>query len=307
MLTFALLAWWALERFLERSKWYDALLFIVASGLGLLSHFTFVFASAALGFLSLKGGAKKALAINLIPLAFTYLLWNEFIRKMRYAGGPRIGLLGAINQYSDHTLGVVAIPIVVLCVIGIVRYLKYDGWMLAVILGAMGGVLLIKDPRYLYARYFIAFTPFLLVLMARWMATWTSRDAVLAVMILWLFGQASLAIPFVRYGRGPYREALRYMGEGTVASSFEGDFHDRTLIGFYGGHFSRKQPAYLTSAVPVDQPRELDRYGAHYVYDRKFPFQGISGTPWHIWRRQDAFSTTPPTTAAAADGAADRD
>ena len=55
-------------------------------------------------------------------------------------------------------------------------------------------------------------------------------------------------------------------------------------------------------------PRELDRYGAHYVYDRKFPFQGFSGTPWHIWRRQDTFSTTPPTTtAAAADGAADRD
>jgi hypothetical protein len=289
MLFFILLAWWSLERYLDRMKWYDALAFIVSCVLGVLSHFTFIFALAGFIYLAwARGGWKQVIAVNAIPVGFAYALYDEFVRKMKIGGGPVLGIDGAIDQYSAQTIGVVALPIIAVCIIGIVWQLRRDGMVLLVVVAAMAAVLLVREPKYLYGRYFIAFTPFLLILMARWMATWTSRGAVAAILVLWMCGQAPMTRDFLRFGRGHYAAAMRYMQStqpGTIGPAYEKGIFDSTLIRFYGGKMSLDHPEWLVLSRAEGFEPEFDMYGEHFVFDRAYDYRGIAGTPWFIYRR----------------------
>jgi hypothetical protein len=311
MLFFILLAWWSLDRYLLSATWYHAAIFVSACALGILSHFSFIFALPGFMYLAwINGGWRQVMALNPVPLAFAYAVYDEFVRKMRIGGGPVLGIKGAIDQYSAQTIGLVAVPILVVCIIAIAWNLRREGLVLLVILAAMAGSLMLRKPTYIYGRYFIAFTPFLLILMARWMATWQSGQAVVSILILWVAGQAQLTQTFLHYGRGSYGEAMRYMqatNPGTIGPAYERGLFDSTLIRFYGPRagapemrMSLRRPDWVVLSKRDGYQPTFDLYGGHYVFDRVYECDGIAGTPWFLYRRSDAPSggDTPPATRA---------
>jgi hypothetical protein len=252
-----------------------------------------------------------------VPAAVLYALWMESVRPMRLGGGPQIGVRGAVFEYVTQFTGappalatvaaLVAVVIVLAAIWG--RRRHGEAWLYIGVLAAPVILIALREPRFLYGRYFLICTPFVLVLMARWMATWRSRWAYVAgvmVVAACLAGQVRLTTIFAQHGRGHHREALDYViAQSDVAEVVEvgsgqpHDFRDRTLVRFHGrrrarpvryvGFGHQPPPRWLVySSDDGMAPDLLFIDDARYVRDRDFPFAGLSGTPWHVYRAATA-------------------
>ncbi len=334
---FALLAWYLLERFLDRGRWYDVVGFWFAVACGLLAHLTFVYAMA--GFVAMtashlvttRPGWRKGLgdffAVHMLPLAFTYALWAEFIRRMRLGGGPQIGVRGAVLDYAAHFTGAPT-PLLagtaIVLLLGMLAVAAWrqgaNGWLLVGLLLSPVMLIAVRDPRFLYSRYFLICTPFVLLILARWMVTLQVkyiRVGAAVLVCLWLDGQARMTIDFMRYGRGHYDAAMAHIlnhSEGDViqvASGLDRPWRDEMLVGFHGRVGARSVRLWggdehtewlVRSSDGGAVPDQVEKFGNTFRHDRAFPFAGLSGTPWHVYRRAAYVPNAPRPERTTASG-----
>ena len=186
---------------------------------------------------------------------------------------------------------------------------------------APASVLLLYRARYLDPRYFFVLMPFFWLLLARALSMlWSGggRGRLVAAPLLALFVGGSIAhlVPFLRYQRGDYSSAVDMMARlNTAAFITVGSDHDvrnRMVLEYYGevlpsacmlryvpiGTSNRDGPEwYVTHRFdevgPISNPpASITVDSAKYHLVRSFPYGGISGWTWHLYRNTDALTSS---------------
>lgn len=282
LMGFCLLAYWALERFLDKGSILHAAVFATSCVLGVLAHLTFLY--AYLGLLAWSAyrvllkkecvavtTGKLALAHG-IPLAFFAIFYFTWARNLEIAGGDPAGAFDVIEQAFAMALGgpsqgtwmhAAALAAFGLMVAGFAYTIPGDraGAILfaTVIFLAPALFFVLKPPPYLNPRYFLVGMLFALLLWARLLAAGWSlggvpRAVALLLTVLFLALNGQRAIQTIAHGRGGYEGALAAMYERSpgpvisVGSDF--DARNANLVTFY----ARRLPdAKHFDYVPQDQ------------------------------------------------------
>ena len=166
----------------------------------------------------------------------------------------------------------------------------------------------------IFPRYFLAPFTFALLLLSVGLAEllknpgWL-RGAGAAVLSAMLIGNAYSIGRFLIDGRGHYSQAVRYMAEQspgpviTITTDTENEFRTRMLLEFYarslppGKRFGFNQPMSGAIAAPqwiIINTQESNPWMPEiratesivYSFDRQFPYFGLSGWSWQLYRLQ---------------------
>lgn len=177
------------------------------------------------------------------------------------------------------------------------------------------------DFPYWTERHFLVCVPFLLLLLGALLARLSragTGGALLActLLALYLAGNAVRVVDFLRLGRGHYREAVAYMlahdPERVLTVGSDHDFRNSMLLGYYARFVPGDRGlAYLSEREwPPQGPRWLITHSldprhepppsyifagrVEYRLAKHFPFSGVSGWHWCLYRRFDAGTSVTP-------------
>jgi hypothetical protein len=273
-----------------------------------------------------RPGLVRGLALAFLPpVAFFLVLWAVDLRHLAVGGGPEYRLLDVLGELVRSTAGLpagplawAALPFLALPGIGLARLVRERDprWVffLVVILVGPAAVLVATRPEYLAPRYFLVAVPFLLWLAASGAVILgrTGRPGlrvVVAMAILFLAGNGASLARLARDGRGQYREALAFVlrsEPGTVASvGSDHDFRNATVIGRHvrdlpgvdrfryvqAGEWTSTSPRWVLvhhfDGDPPPDPVVLGPTGTRYDLARVFPYAGLSGWDWYVYRISD--------------------
>ncbi len=166
-----------------------------------------------------------------------------------------------------------------------------------------------------YERYFFAYLPFALILAARsltrlWRAGRSGTIAAAVLIALYAAGGAARVRALAVDGRGRYLEAVRYMGAETpgpdVLVGSDHAFRNKMMLGFYASYLPPGKrliyvdddrlaqdppPWYLRHTFDTD-PRTapvglMFRGRIGYRLAGVYPYAGMSGWTWLLYRRSD--------------------
>ncbi|MGA8893233.1 MAG: hypothetical protein WB493_16855, partial [Anaeromyxobacteraceae bacterium] len=270
-----------------------------------------------------KPGLVRSLALAFLPpVAFFLTLWAVDLRLLAIGGGPEYRLLDVLRELVRNTFGLptgplewAALPFLALPAIGFARLFRDRDprWLffLVVILLGPAAVLFATRPEYLAPRYFVVAIPFLLWLTASGAVALARTGkpglrAVVAMAILFLAGNGASLARLVRDGRGHYRDALAFIlgsEPGPVASvGSDHDFRNATVIGRHlrdlpgvnrfrylqSGEWTSGAPRWVLvhhfDGDPPPDPVILGPTGTRYALARVFPYAGLSGWDWYVYR-----------------------
>jgi hypothetical protein len=242
----------------------------VAVYLGFLAADIFVILSEAkdLKMRNLRSFASLRMTVgrHLLPLAFCTWYFFIKVRHLVAGGGPR--------WTPDPFTIFIAILTLTIVIIEILRRACARDpdalfFAVAIVVGPLIAAASYRCPCVL-PRHFFVCMPFVLILFASFferMPKWS-----IAVFIVL---NAIQLVPFVIYGRGQYDRALHDVG-GTVGG--DSAFRDRMLIGFYNPslRYGGPKPEWLL----IENPHPIPGY----VLWRTYPYGGISGWTWYVYR-----------------------
>jgi hypothetical protein len=246
-----------------------------------------------------------------------------FIRGATIGGAPPHSLLTALGELSAYTLGIPVnvgncIPILILAAAALaglsaVRR-RHRGLAMFYTLALLIPPLAAPWSGYraaVYPRYLLLTGAWGLLLggylLARlWVLRPVGRLACLALVVLFLVGNAVPTARLVRYGRGQYSQALRYIATHTagdeVVVSSDFDNANRLVIAYYSAAVVGKSWRYVPDrdwpSAGVDwyfrerfdrgprPPATLhDRAGHDYHLEQVFPHAALSGWDWYLYRQ----------------------
>ncbi len=335
---FALLALDALWSYLDTRSHGALGLFWLAALLGFLSHLTFV--HAYLGFVvwSLRRFARerrspgdevrRLLLVHGVPAAFFAVFYLGSIRGMEVGGGPPAGTLEVLARLVGLGLGgpaggweslPFAVAAVGLLAGGLIRLRREgdDVWAFfaVTVVASPALFLLFRRQEFLFERYlFVPFT-FFLLLSALPLATLLRRGgaarlAALALLAVFLVGNAWTVGNFVAAGRGQFHEALAWVVEhdssDVVRVTGDHDFRVAEYVRFYTSYLpSGRNVRYLGKEEveaeggadwllehrndldrrPPPGERERDAAGYEYRLVKSYPSRGFGAWGWFIYRR----------------------
>ncbi|MBN1516784.1 hypothetical protein JXA32_09480 [Candidatus Sumerlaeota bacterium] len=219
------------------------------------------------------------------------------------------------NITAFHAVAIIFILLVVVPGVAIL-YWRHDlQWIffLAMLLIMPAAMLILSRPKFLYFRYFIICFPFFLLLLAQ-LACHCSRLCpprwrwlAFAPIVLVVAGQIPRDYHLLVTGRGDYSAALEYIlaasPDGPITVGSDHDFRNGMVIGFYahritGGERLRylDQSRWLVESpewiFAHNQDRTFQPIQEHalkgigvYRLIKVFPFSGISGWNWVLYRR----------------------
>ncbi|MCC7420266.1 MAG: hypothetical protein IT428_08305 [Planctomycetaceae bacterium] len=258
-----------------------------------------------------------------IPMMFMAWLYWINLRLRMNAGGPILPFFGVISQTLSLTVGgpwagagaaAVALAVTIVLIAAIARMYRNhdDAWVFyACILFVMPIGLLLGTMRdEIYPRYFVISIAFACVLLGQvFAACWdqggVTRGAVAVLIVLILVGNGRHIARLVQVGRGRYFAALDEIVARTkspevrIGSDF--DFRNRMLVGFYARMLNKPIVYVEKKDWPDDGP---EWYLAHdlnpdghfpagvtvsghtYALQKEYPFAGLSGWRWGVYRRQ---------------------
>jgi hypothetical protein len=212
---------------------------------------------------------------------------------------------------------VLAVMVVAAAVYGLIS-LRREGstqwsFFLVGIFVAPAIVLWIQRPSQLYPRYFYLPLLLLLVLLSyvltkigelgaagRWLAV-----GVLALIVVLNTWQT---YDFLRVGRGQYIEALRYMADGSstgvLSMQSDHDYESKWMLTYYQPYLpAGTAMTYMMQEIASDEVPEwtivygqqhpfrphasiVDARRRAYDLQRVFPYAGLSGYHWALYRRR---------------------
>jgi hypothetical protein len=271
----------------------SALGFGIAIVLAILSHLSAV--AVYLGFLAVdlvalspaRGQARvPVLHRHILPIAFGAFYYLVKVRHLVAGGGPRWSLSDAITGAASLAAGgpegpgvvatllaVVTFAIVAIEIVRRARARDLDALFfgVAILVGPAIAAASYRCPCVL-PRHFFVCIPFVLMLFASFF------ERVRWGIALFVVVNAIQILPFLRYGRGQYQRALHDVGP---VVSGDSAFRDRMLIDFYNPslrYVPRSQnPEWLLVETNGPIPG--------YALVRAYPYGGISGWTWYVYRR----------------------
>ncbi len=285
---FALLAYYCLEIYLVQ-RWLPAALAFGASVcLGFSSHLTFVhvYLAALLWSLcalirsrnSYRDVIRAAAQCHFIPMVFLLFFYAVDIRHFQTGGAssrPVAEVLGqtlalAFGGPTSGLPGILAaiVPVLFFCLS--LRLLWREpgcGWIFlaASVILSPALFLVIHDTEYLQERHFLVSISILLFASSRVLAGWYRRGAAGKIACCFLLGTYLVANGFhtaelLRYGRGSYLEAIRYMAVNTrgdeITVSSDHHFRNSKMLGFYSRYLPAAKHILYLPAVSGDHPPE---------------------------------------------------
>jgi uncharacterized membrane protein len=268
-------------------------------------------------------GLGSGLAVAFAPpIACFALLWAVDLRFLVVGHGPDYRLWIVIRELVRTTFGIpqgplewLSVPALALPALGMARLVRARDlrWIFfaVVIIAGPAAVLLVTRPEYLALRYFLVAVPFLLWLTASGAARLarTGRPGLVvavAVAVLFFVGNGTHLARLLRDGRGQYREALAFIlrsEPGPIATvGSDNDFRNATLIGWHlpdlpgaarfryvqTGEWTDRAPGWvLVHHFAEDPPPDavvIGPIGVRYDLFRIFPYAGLSGWDWYVYR-----------------------
>jgi hypothetical protein len=262
-----------------------------------------------------------------VPLAFLAALYWIDVRHIVIGGGPPYVITDVLAESLalavgapavEPLVGVGALVALAVAMAGIL-FLWQSGsdlWVffVGVIFLAPALLLLPARPEYLNPRYFYVIIVALLVLASyvlgrvdRWDRA--GLPAFVGLVALFLLGNAAALYDFLTHGRGQYRAAVEYMAAnsppGVIQVTSDHDFRNPMLLKYYSSFLpaGREFGYHSMSTPPADPPEWLilhseqpevrfhrhvaDERGNRYSLARVFPYAGLSGFHWALYRPAD--------------------
>lgn len=257
-----------------------------------------------------------------LPILFMAWLYWVNLRIRLNAGGPVLPLFGVVSQTLALTVGgpwegwgTVASAVALAGVLAAAVWRLFrtgdDTWAFyASVLFVMPvGLLLATMRDEIYPRYFVVSMAFACVLLGRVFAVCWSKDRatrIAAVLLLAaaLVGDGRHVARLVQVGRGRYFAALDDVVAATkghevrIGSDF--DFRNRMLVGFYARMLTKPVIYYDKKDWPDEGPEwylahdldpdgrflpEVTVSGHTYALQHEYPYAGLSGWRWGVYRR----------------------
>ncbi len=321
-------------------------LYWLAAFIGTLSHAGYLFALAgALAWnppgrfgIGRAGAWARWVVFHSFPLALAaaYVVWfagahtlggspSGPVRALLDFGGYVTGLRGGWLAEGLAFLAVAAVAVFEWTRLRRTRAGEARFLLVAMGIGPLSAIVLAAATgrgRFLYPRYFLTLLPFLLVLVARsidflWEGGRWRKAAAAAAAAALAAGSAAQLVDFYRYGRGQYREGIRYMSarsEGDVVEigSVQNDRRLAVVLWYYGSlrpvakkirfvegaAFRPSGPEWLVIDFGMNERDEAGGFdrpprprwprspGENYRLERQFPFAGPSGFLWNVYRKE---------------------
>jgi len=341
----ALLAWYALLRFEDHRAWRWAVVYWLAVVLGFLAHLEFIVCCGGIALWSIwrtfrhrvtwAQSVADLLILHAVPAALSLVFYLVSIRGMKITNGPPYVLTPLLVKTASYTVGgaaggvlgwaaALAMVGAAVLAIGWLFYRRSDQWLFYLPALATPLLLLaIHRPDQLYPRYFMASVAIYLVLVARPLAALMRRapsglgvGAIL--LVVFIAGNAVNTASLLRYGRGQYLAALRFMeqqtagGELVIASDH--DLRNGLLVDYYRNYL--EHPGRVHYMVLLAQARELrargelaqrpewfiahrfeipsgsysgyrDQFGNRYRLVAVYQYSDLSGWHWLIYHNID--------------------
>lgn len=269
--------------------------------------------------------AWSLLAAFAAPAVAFIALWLVDLRQLTVNGGPANNLTDVLRELMRDTLGLPRGPWELLGIV-VLAGVTHELWQLArarqaewiflamVIFIAPVLVIVMARPPFLLPRYFVVAMPFLLLLVARALARLANRPgwgraAAFALLAAFLAGSGVRDARLLRDGRGNYRAAVEYMvgntpaGEEAIAS--DNDFRNPMVLNYYlprvpgasgfayvtSADWAGRAPLWFVchdfSADPQPWREFAGPQGRRYRLLREYPYAGLSGWHWQLYRRVD--------------------
>jgi hypothetical protein len=337
-LFFAFVGFYTLDRYLEDNRWPFAVLFAASAMLGLLSQLTFIcFYLAALTWcayrlLVSRAGFRRVLLVavwcHAAPLLFLAWLYDVHIRDMGTVGGtpsPSLihsygtALAWALGPPSTSALMFLACVIAVVALYaGIARLWREKSDSFVVYLGVIlvFPILLIvaRGSDIVYVRYFLLSIGFLVLLCAVLLSSLyrhgrLGRAACALLLVAYVASNGGQMATLFQYGRGQYREAMRYMKEhanrSPVLIGGTQDYGTGTELRYYGptvlgsdaswrylphGTWPPEGPEWLVCEVesfeaPVPPQATFDDGRHTYEFVQTFRTAPLTGLHWFLYHQ----------------------
>jgi hypothetical protein len=285
-----LVAWWALEEYVDRPRNWLIAVFATVTSLGFLAHLTFAFAHAGFGVYTLlrllprRGGWKKCLYLHTVPALTCILLYVGFIRELKIGGGAQNPLWSTLLATFSLAAGgpergpgaLVAAGVAALLIgVSLVMVFRCN-WARGVLyLLAMfvtpGAVLLSSwnADEVVYPRYFLVPLLFAYVAVGSMLARWLPGKLAVrwaAILLLGVFMASNLLFVarLIVGGRGQYSAMMRYLAEHATGwqptLAADHDFRNYYMVQYY---YAREEPAFKSRGrFPI------------YVHQERFPPEG---------------------------------
>lgn len=304
-------------------------LFWVVSILGVLAHLTFVFVTAAL----LVIRRPRFVALHSVPLLFIGIFYFTFVRGMTFNARLDYRMVDIAAQVASLLIGtpedwpsfvnVVAGVVIILGGATALRRAGDSQWLFypaLMLVAPLAGVLIMR-PDFLYARYFVVTFPFFYLLLA-WLICRCGRALHLrwaagALIVVLVAAQSGRVWSLLAVGRGQYSRALADMSAATGARRLvlasDNDFRTAMILTFYAPRLRHQGGVVFVArkdwrTIPPEwfiaqtqdfakRPKPLGRLagGAMYVLVEEYPYSGISGWRWFLYRKAGPALDRAPT------------
>jgi hypothetical protein len=347
---FALLAWYALQQFEQRRSWIWTIVFWTAVVLGFLAHLEFGVCFAGLCLWSVwriahsrqswRQAVLDLFALFTVPAVLLLAFYFIAVRGMKVGGGPEYQVMPLLIKTASYMLGGpasgaaagIAALVALASTYVVLVYLMFerdDRWIFyAVVIVVPLAVIAIQRPEQLYVRYFIISVAVSLVLLSSGYAALLRRGVAgrgigLTLLAVFVAGNAVNTVNLLRFGRGQYLAALRFMEKNSdgreVVITSDHDFRNGMLVNYYKRYLERPDyiryldgPALDAEYVRAkgaslgaewlilhrfdlrEQPeRVTDHFGNNYQLMTVYRYSELSGWNWLLYHNLNRLPVTP--------------
>ena len=263
-----------------------------------------------------------------VPILFVVFLYVASVRHMIVGGGPVYNTFAVIRSAILFAMGFpqkgIAGSLGIIMVFALISYGIYslqrknsDRWIfyLSVLLLAPGAVLILNPPEHFYFRYLLVCFPFFYLLTGSVLASLCRKSSlgkILSVLFLVVFTIVNMqkTADLLKIGRGKYSEAILYMAEHTsgdeIVVASDNDYRNKIVLSFYERYLPEgKKLVYRDrNQLPANGPNWVITHsqdigfspppsirgpaGHTYTLARIFPYSGISGWHWFLYRNDSS-------------------
>jgi hypothetical protein len=273
------------------------------------------------------------LALHLVPVAFLAAEYIVDARHLVYGGGLPVPTSAVLARILSLALGgpdagpILILTVtctVVLIAIGAALSIRADtaegAFHIVAIALAPTAVLLVYQPRYMDVRYFFVLLPFAWILMDRAFVFLATKDitvqlACCVVLAVSIAGNGAHVLPLIQQGRGHYSAAVSMMAAQTsdpvLTVGSDEDFPNRIVLSYYAEtvarekrieyvrarDWSERSPVWYVSRS-IEYPSDVVSpnimvHGRVFELVRSFPYGGISGWNWSVYRLRGIVKLRP--------------